>query len=212
MAGVTMETSVLAFTASFSASCDTARKDTVVIILSGPSRRRRRRLRGAIRDPLRASADTRLRPKAVDGVARAALADQRRAGSSLHEPARARPNLEDGMHAAEIRRDRNRDRAWVRARPLGIGLARTLRFEGDPRQTTALPRFFHSPRVPPLVPLSLLLPPPAAIIYVYYPPLCVSLFPVRFVLRLLSSFLLSSSLPLTSRRHSSRCWFSGLSR
>lgn len=162
-------------------------------------------MRSAFRDPLRASADTRLRPKAVDGVARAALTDHRREVSSLHEPARAWPNLEDGMHAAEIRRDRNRDRAWVRARPLGIGLARTLRFEGDPRQTTALPRFFRSPRAtPPLATLAVLLPPPAAIIYVYYPPLCVSLFPVRFVLRLLSSFLLCSSLPLASRRRRRR--------
>ena len=48
----------------------------------------------------------------------------------------------------------------------------TLQFEADPRQTTALPRFFRSSAL-------LMQPSPAAIIYVYYPPLCVSLFPVH---------------------------------
>lgn len=80
--------------------------------------------KGTTRDPLGTRATARLLPKLADYGPEQVYRQRPRSG----ERGRTRPIRVDGMRAAETSRHRNRDRA------LGA-----RRFEGNPRQTTALP-------------------------------------------------------------------------
>lgn len=80
--------------------------------------------KGTTRDPLSARATARLLPKLADRGPEQVYRQQ----SRYRESRRAWPIRVDGMRAAETSRHQNRDRA------LGA-----RRFEGNPRQTTALP-------------------------------------------------------------------------
>lgn len=184
--------------ASFSASCDIDGKDSVIL-----SSLRVQRLEAR-------SHDHSTRPLTHDCSRSCTTARPSRAAERARAPpinadgGRRRPKPRDGMRAAEIRRDRNRDRAsgLSRARPLGIGLALGLSASEPIQGKRPLypARFFPSPPAP---------SPPSAAPTGFYN-LCLLSSALCFFMPCIPYSLCLLPSPLSASR--SRCWFSGLLR